>query len=146
MAMMMRKTLLACAATALLGGSMAGLGLANYAQSGAFDFYKQTPPPVEHVASSSADSAGYYPLRSPAPPPAYPEYPSPPRALTIARPAEPADYRRAAQIEEEAPPAVEEAALPDADTPVIAPHRGSWTAPEDSGPAPAEAVTGDTTS
>ena len=141
MAMMARKALLTCGAAALLGGGMAGIGLANYAQSGAFDFYKQTPPPIERASASLADSAGYYPVR-PAAPPAYPENPVPARPLAIARPAEAADYQRAARMADDAPPAIEAAALPEAEAPAITPARGSWSEPGDS-PAPAEPVAGD---
>ncbi|MEP9359164.1 hypothetical protein [Sphingomonas sp. KR3-1] len=147
MATALQKGVLICAGVAVLGGGLAGMSLGTYAQSGAFDFYKQTPPPGRGGAAATADSAGYYPLsRAAAPPPIYPENPSPPRALTIARPAEPADYQRAARIEDAAPAPVEDAALPEDDTPVIAPQHGSWSAPAPSEPAPAQAVAGDVAS
>jgi hypothetical protein len=142
-----QKGLLACGAVALFGGCFAGVGLGNYARSGAFEFYKQTPPPREHSElSATADSPGYYPISRAAPTPAYPENPYPPR-LTIARAAEPADYQRAAAIDYDPPAPVEEqAALPEpavALEPVIAPHRGSWSAPEPEAAAPAETTPGD---
>jgi hypothetical protein len=147
MAMAARKALLACGAVALLGGGLAGIGLGNYARSGAFEFYKNTPPPgTPSAMAANSDSAGYYPISRAAPAPAYPENPYPPQ-LTIARPAEPADYRRAAAVDVEVPAEPEEtAALPEPLTmPVVTPHRGSWTAPEEEDDT-AEATPGDTTS
>lgn len=147
MAMAVRKAMLVCGATALLGGGLAGIGLGNYARSGAFEFYKSVPPPdTPTVMAASADSAGYYPISRAAPVPAYPENPYPPQ-LTIARPAQPADYSRAAAVDVEVPAEPEEtAALPEPlSAPVIAPQRGSWTAPEEAD-EPVEAAPGDTTS
>jgi hypothetical protein len=143
-----RKGLIVCGAVALLGGGVAGMGLGNYAQSGAFEFYKNTPPPgTESAYVATADSAGYYPISRAAATPAYPENPYPPH-LTIARPAEPADYRRAAAVDTAPPPVAEEqAALPEPEPePVIAPQRGSWSAPEPQADAPVESAPGDTAS
>lgn len=139
-----RNALLVCGAVALLGGGLVGMGLGNYAQSGAFEFYKRTPPPsARSDFAATSDSAGYYPISRAAATPAYPENPSPPR-LTIARPAEPADYGRAATVDIAPPPAVEEqAALPE---PVTAPQRGSWSAPEEESAEPAETTPRDTAS
>jgi hypothetical protein len=138
-----QKGLLICGAVALAGGGLAGIGLGNYAQSGAFEFYKQTPPPIVQTAyAATADSAGTYPISRPAATLPYPENPYPPR-LTIARPAEAADYQRAAQLDDQPAPApVEDAAPPEDDAPVVTPQRGSWTAPEASEPAPAQSVGG----
>ncbi|NYT42397.1 hypothetical protein HZY97_16610 [Sphingomonas sp. R-74633] len=141
------KGLIVCGAVALLGGGLAGMGLGNYAQSGAFEFYKNTPPPgTDSAYVATADSAGYYPIsRAAVTPPAYPENPSPPH-LTIARPAEPADYQRAAAVDvAPLPPLEEPAALPEPE-PMIAPQRGSWSAPEAEAEAPAETTPGDTAS
>lgn len=142
---MARKAMLICGTVVLLGGGLAGMGLANYAQSGAFEFYKNTPPPgLSNTPVATSDNAGYYPISRAAVTPAWPEDPHPPH-LTIARAAEPADYRRSAVAEEEPPAQVEEeAALPE---PVIAPQRGSWSAPEEEARAPEEEpMPGDTSS
>lgn len=142
---MARKAMLVCGAVALLGGGVAGVGLANYTQSGAFEFYKNTPPPGTNITPvASADSAGYYPISRAAATPIYPENPYPPH-VTIARPAEPADYQRAAAIQDDPPAQIEEqATLPE---PVIAPQRGSWSAPEEEEAAdPADTVPGTTAS
>lgn len=139
-----RKALAICGAVALLGGGLAGMGLANYAQSGAFEFYKNTPPPSTASAmTATSDSAGYYPISRAAATPAYPEDPYPPR-VTIARPAQPADYRRAAADIDPPAPTEEQAALSGPDPePVIAPQRGSWSAPDAGGDSPAEVQPGD---
>jgi hypothetical protein len=147
MTMAARKAMLVCGAVALLGGGLAGIGLGNYARSGAFEFYKNTPPPgTPSAMAANSDSAGYYPISRAAPAPAYPENPYPPQ-LTIARPAQPADYSRAAAVEEMPAEPEETAALPEPlSVPVIAPQPGSWTAPEPEADEPAEATPGDTTS
>ncbi|MDG2534404.1 hypothetical protein P6144_12140 [Sphingomonas sp. HITSZ_GF] len=145
-----RKALLVCGAVALCGGGLAGIGLGNYARSGAFEFYKNTPPPgTSGAIAANADSAGYYPVSRAAPAPIYPENPYPPR-VTIARPAEPADYQRAAAIDlDPVPEAEAQAALPgplSIPVPVVTPQRGSWTAPEEAPGEPAETTPGETAS
>ncbi|MDQ0248387.1 hypothetical protein J2W22_000434 [Sphingomonas kyeonggiensis] len=146
MATAVHKGILVCAGVAVLGGGLAGMGLANYTRTGAFDFYKQTPPPGSYDMTATADSAGYYPVSRAAPPSPYPENPAPPRPAPIVRPAEPDDYALAARIDPE-PVTVEEEALPEPVS-VIPVQRGSWTAPaeeEAAAPEP-EAAPGAATS
>ncbi len=132
MATTLQKGMIALAGVAVIGGGLAGMGLASFAQSGAFEFYKQTPPPAAADIAAAPASDGYYSVASPAP--AYPENPYTPQPLTIARPAEPTDYQRAARIDPEPVATEEQAALPEPG-PVIVPRRGSWTAPaEDEAP------------
>ncbi len=133
MATVLQKGMIAFAGVAVIGGGLAGAGLASFAQNGAFEFYKQTPPPAQGLATAAPASDGYYPAVSPAP--TYPENPYPPRPLTIARAAEPIDYQRAEQIEPEPVLAEEEAILPEP-APMIVPRRGSWTAPAEEEPLP----------
>lgn len=147
MATAVHKGILVCAGVAVLGGGLAGMGLANYTRTGAFDFYKQTPPPGSYDMAATADSAGYYPVSRAAATPPYPENPAPPRPAPIARPAAPADYALAARIDPEPVPVEEEAALPEPVS-VIPVQRGSWTAPaeeEAAAPEP-EAAPGAVTS
>ncbi|MBB4837758.1 hypothetical protein HNP52_000809 [Sphingomonas kyeonggiensis] len=139
MATTLRKGMIAFAGIAVIGGGLAGVGLASFAQSGAFEFYKQTLPPTQGAVAAAPVRDGYYSAASPVP--AYPENPypprplNPPRPLTIARPAEPIDYQHAARIDPEPVVAEEQAALPEPG-PVIAPRRGSWTAPMENEPLP----------
>lgn len=133
MATTLQKGMIAFAGIAVIGGGLAGMGLASFAQSGAFEFYKQTLPPAQGDIAAAPVRDGYYSAASPAP--AYPENPYPPRPLTIARPAEPIDYQRAGRIDPEPVVAEEQAALPEPG-PVITPRRGSWTAPMEDEPLP----------
>lgn len=139
MATTLQKGMILFAGMAVIGGSLAGAGLARFAQNGAFEFYKQTPPPVQHDLAAAPMPAGGYAAASP--PPAWPENPYPPRPLTIARPAESADYQRAAHIDPDPPVVEEQAALPEPlPGPVIVPQRGSWSAPaKDTQPTEPEA-------
>lgn len=130
----LQKGMIAFAGVAVIGGGLAGAGLASFAQNGAFEFYKQTPPPVQHDLADAPPTGGYYAASSAAPMPAYPENPYP-RPISIARPAEPADYRPAAQIDSEPAAVEEQAALPEPG-PVIVSRGGSWSAPEESPAAP----------
>lgn len=136
MATALHKGMLVCAGVALLGGGLAGIGLANYTRTGAFDFYKQRPPATYDMAAT-ADSAGYYPVSRAASPPAYPENLGPPRASPVVLPAEPADYRPE-PIEPEPAPIEEQAALPEPVS-VIPVQRGSWSEPEEEAAAAPEA-------
>lgn len=150
MATALQKGMIVLAGVAVIGGGLAGAGLASFAQHGAFEFYKQTPPPVQHDLAETAPGSGYYPVTAAAPAPAYPENPYPPRPITIARAAEPADYRHTAPVDPEPALVEEQAALPEpgpVPEPVIAPRRGSWSAPEEGAPPPdAEAPVDDTAS
>lgn len=140
MATMLQKGMIAFAGIAVIGGGLAGMGLASFAQSGAFEFYKQTPPPTQADIAAVPLSDGYYSAASPAP--AYPENPYPPRAFTIARPAEPVDYQRAAPVDTEPAVVEAQAALPEPG-PVIAPRQGSWGAPVEDEPLPEAATDAD---
>jgi hypothetical protein len=133
------KGLLICLGGALPGGGITGIGLATYARSGSFDFYKRTSPAylTERVAAPAAD---YPPARSTA----YPENPYPPRARMIARAAEPADYPWPASEALEAPPAIEETATTRETLPVIVPQKGSWSAPAEPETANEPAIPGET--
>lgn len=136
MATALHKGIFACAGVALLGGGLAGIGLANYTRTGAFDFYKQRPPTTYNMAAT-ADSAGYYPVSPAAATPPYPENPTPLTAIPAPRSPEPADYRPAARTDPEPVPAEAPAALSEPVS-VIPAQQGSWAEPGDEAPATPE--------
>lgn len=137
MATALHKGMLVCAGVALIGGGLAGMGLANYTRTGAFDFYKQRPP-ATYDMTATADSAGYYPVSRAAPMPLYPENPAPPPAMPVPRSPEPVDYRPAALIDPEPISAEEPVALSEPVS-AIPTRKGSWAEPEDEAPVTPEA-------
>jgi hypothetical protein len=135
------KGLAICAGIAVLGGGLAGIGLAGFTRTDAFEFYKQAPSRAPRtVAAEPANPGSAAPAA-----PAWPENSWPAQIAPAVQTAEPAEDRQDQPIEPDLPVLEEAVAAPQPlfdpgpeaePEPVIPPRRGSWSAPEEEATPP----------
>ena len=126
-----------CAGVAVLGGGLAGVGLAGFTRTDAFEFYKQVPSRAPRAIAAEPANPSYYTAAGPAAP-AWPDNSWPPPMAPVARPIEPVEDQQVVPIDTDLP-VLEEAIVPPEPLfdpaseaePVIPPRRGSWSAPEE---------------
>ena len=131
-----RQSTTALCVAALAVASAGGVGLAHYSEGGAFSFYKQQPAVWPATQSSQAAPVGWsYPIdgttaQSSA-------QPSQIDAIFTNDTSVPAREIAAPPVQAYAPGAVEDAAAPAEEEPVVQVSRGSWSQPQVTAAAPA---------